>query len=78
MTTINMRKLEQNHQEDDEFNPFTEYVHDNQEPTRPVAQSKNAPLRPQQELLDNIDKMFDGANFVFDIANKFLQRLGGR
>ena len=81
MSTINMRKVDGAFEAED-FNPYSEYVHPSAEPqTEDVAagiqRATHMMLRPKEELLNNIDAMFDGADFVFEIANKFLKRFGG-
>ena len=79
MTTLNTKKVDSTY----EYDPFSEYHHsqevvqqDQESVTQPVVevQIKNG----KEQLLKNIDDMFDGADFVFDIANKFFKRLGGK
>lgn len=73
MTTLNMKKVNQQH------DPYSEFVYE-EEAEPQVAQQVQAQeqLKPQQELMDNIDKVFDGADFVFNIANHIIRRFGGR
>jgi hypothetical protein len=65
------------------YDPFSEYDHPQDVEHEKVVEVEattihDQPLQPKEQLLKNIDDMFDGADFVFDIANKFFKRLGGR
>lgn len=82
MTTLNTKKVDESYMHD----PFSEYQHAEEThqpeeaqvfPDPPQKQAIQV-VDPKEQLLKNIDEMFDGADFVFDIANKFIQRLGGR
>ena len=78
MSEINMKKIDGTYQVES-YDPFSEYVHHEQPAeVSEQAMQQTSPLRPKEELLKNIDDMFDGADFVFAIANKFIQRLGGK
>ena len=79
MPTIDMKKVDGAYQAEN-YDPFSEYVHHQEQATEASEQAMQQipPLRPKEELLKNIDDMFDGADFVFAIANKFIQRLGGK
>lgn len=79
MTTLNTKKVDDGYR----YDPFAEYHH----PQEAVQehQEQGIELIPEpslqeskEKLMKNIDDMFDGADFVFDIANKFFKRLGGR
>lgn len=81
MPTLNTKKVD-----DDSYryDPFSEYHHqsevvqeheqEQEHVTKPLVEVKSG----KEQLLKNIDDMFDGADFVFDIANKFFKRLGGK
>ena len=83
MTTLNTKKVDESYT----YDPFAEYRHTEEthqpdevhidifpDPPKKVVQV----IDPKEQLLKNIDQLFDGADFVFDIANKVLKRLGGR
>lgn len=79
MTTLNTNKVDASYEHD----PFTEYeytkeVHQPQESQQSSEPQVVESVDQKKQLLKNIDDMFDGADFVFDIAEKFLKRLGGR
>lgn len=84
MPTINMREVggvfEPEHLDD----PFSEYVHKTEAPvqhTTNVVQMKEqqtTPTRPKEELFENVDRMFEGANLVFDLANHVFKHLRRR
>ena len=79
MTTLNTKKIDEMY----EYDPFSEYRHSQEidqqlhssEPTS--SKAVVPPLEPKEQLLKNIDDMFDGADFVLNIADKFFKRLGG-
>lgn len=83
MTTLNTKKVDESYT----YDPFSEYQHTEEAhqpvdeqvfPDPPKKQDAPVVVDKKEQLLKNIDEMFDGADFVFDIANKFIQRLGGR
>lgn len=79
MTTLNTKRVDSVY----EYDPFSEYHH----PQDVVQQEQESVVQPitevqikdgKEQLLKNIDDMFDGADFIFDIANRFFKRLGGK
>jgi len=89
MSTINTRKvgdsfypttIENESRLDD---PFSEYVHrDDRVITEQYVESNQqvpqTQLRPKEELFQNIDRLFDGANLVFDIADRVMKNFQRR
>lgn len=81
MTTLNTEKTDDGYR----YDPFAEYHHPQEAgqseqvfESEPVQQPQVSLQEGKEQLLKNIDDVFDGANFVFDIADKFFKRLGGR
>jgi hypothetical protein len=80
MTTLNTKKVGGGY----EYDPFSEYHHPQEDvsPEQPfakVAATEEVDVaKSKEQLLKNIDDMFDGDDFIFDIANKFMKRLGGK
>jgi len=64
-----------------EHDPFSEYeyqesVCEPQEVHQPQATIQ--PLQPKEDLFANIDMVFEGANFVFGIADHVMKHLQRR
>lgn len=85
MSTIHTKKVGDVFQpvaieEDEAYDPFSEYTHSEKDRTTSSAQEQQITptTRPKQELFDNVDKMFEGANLVFDLANHFMKHLNRR
>lgn len=78
MTTLNTKQVGDEYQ----YDPFSEYDHPINEPQQEqVVEVQIAPSgisQNKEQLLKNIDNIFDGADFMFDIANKIVTRLGGK
>lgn len=85
MPTINMREVggvfEPEHLDD----PFSEYVHKSEAPVQHTTNvvrveetPQTTPTRSKEELFENVDRMFEGANLVFDLANHVFKHLRRR
>lgn len=66
------------------YDPFSEYDHQpedaQQEPFKECVTPTTEPtlVEGKEQLLKNIDDMFNGADFILDVADRFMKRLGGR
>jgi len=86
MPTINMREVGGVFEPESLDDPFSEYVHKSEIPVQHTTntykvqetQQVSQTTRPKEELFENVDKMFEGANLVFDLANHVMKHLRRR
>lgn len=79
MSTINMKNVDGVYEPD--MDPYSEYEHEQAKAKEKVVPAKAQPRRVDQardamnQMFENIDEAFDGAELVFEFGDKFMERL---